>query len=129
MCEKNSKGPNNIDPEQVDIPDPPPPPRPVIDWNEKKRRCKCSICKKRKIFPRGPAVHDAANKLDFVCSRCAEGHDPELLAPGLLAPGLVALLNLGRMAMADDMSAISALEGLSLHLKKYRKAVELTEQA
>jgi len=119
MCEKSSKGPN-IHPDQVDIPEIPPPPKPVIDWNERKCRCRCSFCKTRKTFPRGPVFRDADNDLSLVCPDCAGEH---------AAPGLDALLSLGRMAMADDKSTIWALEGLSLHLKEYREAVELREQA
>jgi hypothetical protein len=119
MCERNSKGPN-IDADQVDIREIPPPPSPVIDWNERKRRYKCSFCKTRKIFPRGPVFRDADNDFNLVCSDCAGKY---------VVSGLDALLSLGRMAMANDKSTIWALEGLILHLKEYRDAVEPAEQA
>jgi hypothetical protein len=119
MCERKSKEPE-IHPGQVDIPEIPPPPRPVIDWNDRKKRCSCSFCKTRKTFPKGPVFRDADNDLNLVCSECAGEH---------VASGLDALLSLGRMAMIDDKSAIWALEGLTLHLKEYREAVELCEQA
>jgi len=119
-----NEGPNNIDPEQVDIPIPPLPH--VIGWNEKECTRECPHCKTEKIFLRGPVVRDAAKELKFVCSGCVEDEDHDLTP---IPSGLVALLNLGRMAMANDKSTISALEDLRLHLKKYRDAVESSEQA
>jgi hypothetical protein len=119
MRKRNSKGPS-IDFGQVDIRELPPEPRPVIDWNDKKRRYMCSSCKKRKMFPQGPILRDADNDFQIVCSDCAGKY---------VVPGLDALLSFGRMAMRDGKSTIWALEGLTLHLKEYREAVELCEQA
>jgi hypothetical protein len=119
MTEKNNKG-SKIDFDQVDIRELPPQPRPVVDWNDKKCRYKCCSCKKRKMFPKGPIFRDADNDFQIVCSDCAGKY---------VVSGLDALLSLGRMAMRDDRSTIWVLEGLSLHLKEYREAVELTEQA
>ena len=118
MCDRKSKGPN-IDFDQVDIPEFPPPPKPVIDWNDKTCRYKCSFCKKRKMFPQGPILRDAGNDFQIVCSDCAGKY---------VASGLDALLSLGRVAMNDHRSTIWVLDGLSLHLKEYREAVELEEQ-
>ena len=111
---------SKIDFDQVDIHELPPQPRSVIDWNAKKRRYMCSSCKKRKMFPQGPMFRDADNHFQIVCSDCAGKY---------VVPGLDALLSLGRMAMNDDRSTIWVLEGLSLHLKEYREAVEATEEA
>jgi DNA-directed RNA polymerase subunit RPC12/RpoP len=119
MTEGNSTGPS-IDFDQVDIRELPPQPKPVIDWNDKKRRYRCSSCKKRKMFPQGPVFRDADNDFQIVCSDCAGKY---------AAPGLDALLSLGRMAMNENRSTIWVLDGLSLHLKEYREAVELIGQA
>ena len=115
MCEKNSKGPNNIDPEQVDIPGTPPIPQVVVGWNKERCRRRCSICHKTKTFRRGPVFKDANNKdandkLKLVCSRCAEHRVDD---------GLLALL---KLAEAKPTQVFHAF------LKKYLAAVEPREQ-
>jgi hypothetical protein len=111
MCDGNNDGPGaNTEPEGPVI-DGRTNPQVVVGWNKERDTCECSVCHDKKMIQKGPVFLDAANELEFICSRCAENRVDD---------GLYALVKLTEVESTQDFRDF---------LKKYLAAVEPPPQA